>query len=207
MCVAMLTNICCDAAMTEATFVRDIPALLAPLAAAGPITAAVMVSSVDGRATVAGRVGELTGKADQKVLLGAREHAAAVVVGGRTVSAEGYEGLLDDEAKARRVTRGLPPEPELVVFNRDSPSPPELWHQLRERHPDQLIVCEGGPTLLGLIVEHRLLDQLVLCVSPQIVGDDSQKRLLEHAAPLDQELELLATTIAEGFLFLRYGLR
>jgi riboflavin biosynthesis pyrimidine reductase len=193
--------------MTEAAFVRDIPALLEPLTSAGPLTAAVMVTSVDGRATVSGRVGELTGSADQQLLLGAREHAAAVVVGGRTVRAEGYEGLLGDDAKARRQARDLPPEPELVVFTRASPSPPELWRELRERHPEQLIVCEGGPTVLGLIVEHRLLDQLVLCVSPQIVGDDAQKRLLSHAGELGVDLKLLAATAAEGFLFLRYGLR
>jgi riboflavin biosynthesis pyrimidine reductase len=192
--------------MTEAAYVRDIPALLEPLTSAGPLTAAVMVASVDGRATVGGRVGELTGGADQRVLLGAREHAAAVVVGGRTVRAEGYEGLLGDDAKARRQARRLPPEPELVVFTRASPSPPELMRQLRERHPDRLIVCEGGPTLLGLLVEHRLLDQLVLCVSPQIVGDDAQKRLLSHSGALGVDLQLLAATAAEGFLFLRYRL-
>lgn len=192
--------------MTEAAYVRDIPALLQPLTSAGPLTIAVMVASVDGRATVGGRVGELTGSADQRLLLGAREQAAAVVVGGRTVRAEGYEGLLGDDAQDRRSARGLPPEPELVVFTRASPSPPELWRELRERHPDQLIVCEGGPTALGLIVEHRLLDQLLLCVSPQIVGDDAQKRLLSHADVLDLELELLAATASEGYLFLRYGL-
>lgn len=192
--------------MAQASFVNDIPALLEPLTSPGPLTAAVMVTSVDGRATVGGRVGDLTGSADQQVLLGAREHAAAVVVGGRTVSAEGYVGLLGDDAKARRQARGLPAEPELVVFTRASPDPPELWHELHERHPGGLIVCEGGPTLLGLVIEHRLLDQLVLCVSPQIVGDDSEKRLLTHAGPLDVNLRLLAATVAEGFLFLRYGL-
>lgn len=192
--------------MTEAPFAHDVTSFLDPIAGAGPITAAVMVSSVDGRATVSGRVGELTGPADQQVLLGAREHAAAVVVGGRTVRAEGYVGLLGDEAKARRQAKGLPPEPELVIFTRASPSLPELWGQLRERHPDGLIVCEGGPTLLGLIVEHRLLDQLVLCISPQIIGDDSQKRLLEHGGPFDVRLELLNAGTSEGFLFLRYGL-
>jgi len=192
--------------MTQAAFARDIPAFLEPLTHAGPLTVAVMVTSVDGRATVGGRVGELTGRADQQVLLGAREHAAAVVVGGRTVRAEGYEGLLGDEAKARRESRGLPSEPELVVFTRASPSPPELWRELRERHPGGLIVSEGGPTLLGFIVEHGLLDQLVLGISPQIVGDDTEKRLLSHASALDVQLELLAATAADGFLFLRYGL-
>lgn len=193
--------------MAEAIFTPDIEGFLAPLQGAVPITVAVMVSSVDGRATVGGRVGELTGPADQRVLLGAREQAAAVVVGGHTVRAEGYVGLLGEEAKARRQARGLPPEPELVVFTRASPSLPELWRQLRQRHPEGLIVCEGGPTLLGLIVEQRLLDQLVLCISPQLIGDDSQKRLLEHAGELEQPLTLLTTTISEGFLFLRYGLR
>ncbi len=193
-------------AMTEAAFTDDIPSFLEPLAGAGPITVAVMVSSVDGRATVSGRVGELTGPADQQVLLGAREMAAAVVVGGRTVRAEGYVGLLGDDAKARRQARGLTAEPELVVFTRASPDPPTLWQQLRERHPGGLIVCEGGPTLLGMIVEHRLLDQLVLCLSPQIVGDDTQKRLVQHGGELEVRLELLAATPSDGFLFLRYGL-
>lgn len=192
--------------MPDASFAEDLPGFLAPLDDPGPVTVAVMVSSVDGRATVEGRVGELTGSADQQVLLGARERAAAVVVGERTVRAEGYVGLLGDEAKERRQSKGLPPEPELVIFTRASPPLPELWRQLRERYPDDLIVSEGGPTLLGMIVEHRLLDQLVLCVSPQLVGDDSQKRLLQHGAPLGVGLELLTATTTDGFLFLRYGL-
>lgn len=192
--------------MDETAFEPDIPSFLEPLTQAGPITLAVMVSSVDGRATVGGKVGELTGTADQQVLLGVREHAAAVVVGATTVHVEGYEGLLGDDAKARRRARGLPPEPELVPFSRESPPMDELWRQLRERHPDGLIVCEGGPTVLGLVVEHGLLDQLVLCLSPKIVGDDLQKRVIAHAAPLDVNLRLLAVADHESFLFLRYGL-
>jgi riboflavin biosynthesis pyrimidine reductase len=71
-----------------------------------------------------------------------------------------------------------------------------------------VVVCEGGPTLLGMLVEHRLLDQLVLCVSPQIVADDTQRRLLEqHDPPHGLELELLALTNGGGFLFARYGAR
>ena len=192
--------------MTDARFEQTIPAFVESLTNAGAITVAVMVSSVDGRATVGGKVGDLTGSADQQVLLGAREHAAAVVVGATTVHVEGYEGLLDDEAKARRRERGLPAEPELVPFSRESPPMDELWRQLRERHPDGLIVCEGGPTVLGLVVEHGLLDQLVLCLSPKIVGDDLQKRVLAHAAPLDANLRLLALATHDSFLFLRYGL-
>jgi riboflavin biosynthesis pyrimidine reductase len=132
--------------------------------------------------------------------------AAAVVVGGRTVRAEGYEGLLGEEAKRRRAERGLPPEPELVIFTHASPGPAELWQEIRQRHPEGLIVCEGGPTLLGMIVKQRLLDQLIVGISPQIVGDDSQKRLLQHAEPLGVDLTLLAAAADDGFVFLRYGL-
>jgi riboflavin biosynthesis pyrimidine reductase len=194
--------------VSEPAYEADIDTFLAGIVAAGAITVAVMVSSVDGRATIGGRVGALTGGPDQQVLLGTRERAAAVVVGGRTVRAEGYDDLLGDEAKARREARGLPAEPELVVFTRASPSLPELWAQLRARYPDGLIVCEGGPTLLGMLVEHRLLDELTLCVSPMLVADDTQKRVLEgHTGALDVKLQLLALTSAEDFLFLRYGLR
>jgi riboflavin biosynthesis pyrimidine reductase len=183
----------------------DIEGFLAPLRGVGTLTAAVMVTSVDGRATIAGRVGELTGDADQQVLLGAREAAAAVIVGASTIAAEGYDRLLDDDARARRQARGLPAEPELVSFSRSGPPLPELMAGLRQRHPDALLVCEGGPRVLGLLVAERLLDQLVLGVSPLIVGDDEQKRLLECEQTLGARLELLALTVSGGHLFLRYA--
>lgn len=192
--------------MPEGIFQHDVPSFMKKVTDAGAMTVAVMVTSVDGRATVHGRVGALTDSADQEVLLGAREAAAAVVVGGNTLRAEGYDRLLGDRARARRQAKGLPPEPELVPFTRASPPLPELMSQLRERDPDGLIVCEGGPTVLGFMIENRLLDQLVLGISPRIVGDHSQKRILEHVGPLDVKLDLLGATASEGFLFLRYGL-
>ena len=183
----------------------DVESFLAPLRGAGPLTVAVMVSSVDGRATIAGRVGELTGEADQRVLLGAREAAAAVIVGASTVAAEGYDRLLDDEARARRQAHGMTSEPELVSVSRSGPPPAALMADLRERHPDALLVCEGGPHLLGLMVSERLIDQLVLGIAPLLVGDDSQKRLLELEQPLGIELELLDLARSGDHLFLRYG--
>ncbi len=185
----------------------DLKAFVAKLGDAGALTVAVMVSSVDGRATVDGRVGDLTGSADQQVLLGARELASALLVGGNTVRSEGYDRLLDDDARARRSSRGLPPEPELVVFTRDSGDLADVWGDLRARYPSGLIVCEGGPTLLGLVVERGLLDQMVLCLSPRLVGGDTEKRVIEHAGPLSRDLELLAVASADGFLFLRYRIR
>jgi len=178
---------------------------LAPLANLTATTSAMMVTSVDGRATIDGKVGALTGTPDQRVLLTLREHAAAVVIGSGTKDAEGYDGLLDDEAKARRVARGMPDEPELVVISRDGPAPQETFTTLRERYPDGLIASEGGPTLLGLELEHGLIDELIICVSPMIVGGDHEKQIVAHPATLGIKLELIDSTISDGFVFLRYG--
>jgi riboflavin biosynthesis pyrimidine reductase len=82
-------------------------------------TVAVMVSSVNGVIAIDGRVGALTGKADQGVLLGLRERSVAVLVGAATVRAEGYDSLLGKEARARRAALGLPEQPELCVIGRD----------------------------------------------------------------------------------------
>jgi riboflavin biosynthesis pyrimidine reductase len=221
--------------MTEIIEPSDLTALIAPLADAGPLTVAVMVTSADGRATVNGRVGGLTGEADQKILLGLRELAAVVVVGGTTVRNEGYDRLLDGDARAAGRARGLPPEPAFLVVTRSAAGLPQGaeaftlpahpdgspdvragWREIRARHGDGLIVCEGGPSLLTMLAAQHVLDQLVLCVSPQLVGGTG-KRLIEPAespGPIDAanppsgfplKLEPLAVATAEGFVFVRYG--
>lgn len=193
--------------MTSPHEMSDLDGLIAGVGAAGAIAVAVMVTSVDGRATVKGRVGNLTGESDQKLLLGLRELASAVVVGAATVRAEGYGRLLDRAAQARRGKRGMAPEPELVPVDKDGPGVTAIWKDLRGRYADGLILCEGGPTILGLVAGAGLLDQLVLSVSPKIIGGDGEKRVIEHAEPLRVELELLTVANADGSLFLRYGVR
>ncbi|HTW11553.1 MAG TPA: dihydrofolate reductase family protein [Solirubrobacteraceae bacterium] len=199
--------------------------LIAPLADAGAVTVAVMVTSADGHATVGGHVGGLTGEADQEVLLGVRELADAVVVGATTVRVEGYEGLLDEPARARRRERGLPEEPELIVATRmagalpkgaravtapvDADGHPDfapVWREIRAQHHG-LIACEGGPTLLGQLLRLRLVDQLVLGISPMLVGGGDEKRLLDHTEELGLALEVLAVRVAGDFVFVRYGAR
>lgn len=213
----------------------DLLGLIAPLADAGPLTVAVMVTSADGRATIGGRVGALTGAADQRILLGLRELAAVVVVGGRTVRNEGYHRLLDDDGRAARRARGLPPEPTFLVAThspaglpqgaraftlparRDgSPDVQAGWREIRARYGDGVIVCEGGPSLLTMLAAQGVLDQLVLCISPQLVGGVG-KRLIEptedpgpsgsanRASGFPLRLEPLAVVATDDFVFVRYG--
>lgn len=191
-----------------------------------------MVSSIDGIVAVGGHVGGLTAAADQRLLLGMREQARAVVVGAATVRAEGYGGLLPAAAQQRRASAGLPPQPELVVI---SPSPdgvsgteattapglrlrvesppanrdgaPDLHAVsagIRERHGPGLIVWEGGPTILRMAIAQGVLDELFLAISPMLAGQGLPLAGPETVAT--QRLHLLDAVAAEDYVFLRYGL-
>jgi riboflavin biosynthesis pyrimidine reductase len=68
-----------------------------------PAIAINMVTSVDGATTLGGRVGLLTGPADQALLRRLREESDAVLVGAATVRAEAYSRLLRDESRELRL--------------------------------------------------------------------------------------------------------
>lgn len=76
-----------------------------------------MVSSIDGAATIHGRVGELTGETDQQVLTTLRMLADVVLVGAGTVRAEGYGPIeVDKTWLKRRKAAGQQPVPPLAVI-------------------------------------------------------------------------------------------
>ena len=151
---------------------RDLKPLLEPLT--GDLNVAVMVTSLDGIVAIDGRVGGLTGDADQRMLLSLRERALAVVVGGATVRAEGYAALLPAAAQKTRAGAGRNPQPELVIISRSpigaagteaalatdldllvdvppatadgEPDLRAVSDGIRDRHGPGLAVWEGGPT-------------------------------------------------------------
>jgi riboflavin biosynthesis pyrimidine reductase len=78
-----------------------------------------MVTSVDGAATVEGRVGVLSGTADHTLLHELRALSDVLLVGAGTIRAEGYGPLrLTDEQKRRRAEAGLQEVPRLAVLTR-----------------------------------------------------------------------------------------
>jgi riboflavin biosynthesis pyrimidine reductase len=71
-----------------------------------------MVSSADGRATLKGRSGPLSGQADRELFHALRAPVDAVLVGAGTVRAERYGRLIRDEtARLARREHGLAQEP------------------------------------------------------------------------------------------------
>lgn len=88
-----------------------------------PRVAAVMIASIDGQATVAGRSRGLGHPLDRALMRSLRASADAVLVGAATVRAERYARLFDAEDVAARVAAGLPERPPLVVATRSGDVP------------------------------------------------------------------------------------
>jgi riboflavin biosynthesis pyrimidine reductase len=74
----------------------------------------------------------------------------------------------------------------------------------------QVILAEGGPTLLGELLKDGLIDELFLTVSPRLFGrwqGDGRKSLVEGVDLSGRQLELLSASRHESHLYLRYDLR
>jgi riboflavin biosynthesis pyrimidine reductase len=77
-----------------------------------------MISTLDGRATLAGRSGALGGAADHALFHGLRGAVDAVLVGAATVRAERYGRMIADPAmRSARRERGLPDEPLACIVS------------------------------------------------------------------------------------------
>lgn len=77
-----------------------------------------MVSTVDGRATLGGRSGTISGPADRALFHALRAAVDAVLVGAGTVRMERYGRLIHDESVRRlRSDRGLPEEPLACIVS------------------------------------------------------------------------------------------
>jgi riboflavin biosynthesis pyrimidine reductase len=77
-----------------------------------------MVSTVDGRASLGGRSGPLSDRADRALFHGLRSAVDAVLVGAGTVRTEHYGRIIPDAARrALRVQRGLSEEPLACIVS------------------------------------------------------------------------------------------
>ena len=77
---------------------------------------------------------------------------------------------------------------------------------LRARHAARLVLCEGGPTLLGQLIEQRAVDELFLTLAGKLAGGAGPGIVagLQLTDPL--AVSLLWLLEQDGSLFLRYRL-
>ena len=68
------------------------------------------------------------------------------------------------------------------------------------------MLCEGGPTVVGMLVTEGLLDELFLTFSPLLVGGGDAPRITMGPAALEPPARMALRRVLEdeGVLFLRY---
>jgi len=187
-----------------------------------PWVSGIMVSSLDGRATLEGTSRKLGGPQDLQMLLALRRRADALIVGPGTVAAEGYGPL---PCPAVLVSRSfeLPweaglfaaPGQRVLLYTRADGSVPDLpadveivpqddlravLADLRTRGIERLL-CEGGPTINRALLDAGLLDELFLTLSPVVSGEGPPIVADGPSAPLT----LRSVATADGDLYLRYS--
>ena len=167
-----------------------------------------MVTSVDGRATVNGRVGDLTGDADQKVLLGVRELAAAVVVGGRHRPRRGLRPAARRSRPGPARGQGTPARARARAGHKDGPGVTAIWKPAARALPGRPDRLRGRPD--GARSGRRApacSTSLLLSVSPRIVGGDAREaRDRTRRSARRRARTAAASQRARASLFLRYGL-
>lgn len=149
--------------------------------------------------------------AELRAQLGLRRHPLLVVV---TASGEidPQQPALRDAlivttpAGEARLRGTLPPGARVVAPDAARVSPRVLLDLL---HADglQAILTEGGPSVLGELLEAGLVDELFLTTAPRLFGrapGDGRKSLVDGVDLGGQPLGLASVRRHESYLFLRY---
>ncbi|MBI1843183.1 MAG: pyrimidine reductase family protein [Actinobacteria bacterium] len=110
--------------------------------------------------------------------------------------------ILTCEAAGERLTADASAVANVVVAGREQVDLARALQVLRQRGTD-VVLCEGGPALLGQLVELDLVDELCLTISPMLVGDQGP-RILTAMSPQRRAAEPLTILEEDGCLFLRY---
>lgn len=153
--------------------------------------------------------------AELRRTLGLAEEPRLVVVTGSGELDPASPALRDaivatTQAGEKRLAGTLAPTARLVAFEAgDRMSLAPLFEFLRAEKME-LVLTEGGPTLVGTLIAEHLLDELFLTVSPRLFGryaGDARKALVEGVNLAGTALELSSVRRQGSHLFLRYGLR
>lgn len=187
-----------------------------------------MIQSADGHATREGRSEALAvDRADRTLFLALRERVDAVLAGTGTIGAENYRRLIPEpERRARRAAAGLAPDPLAVVLTRsghlpdaplltdpdqpraiyegDEADPVTALRDVRAAHGVRTLLCEGGPSLNRTLIGAGVVDELLLSLSPVLVGGPGKSAVAGDPLPDAIPMELLSMYEHMGTLFLRY---
>jgi riboflavin biosynthesis pyrimidine reductase len=95
---------------------------------------------------------------------------------------------------------------QVVAVDADTLTVASVLADLRARHGARLVLCEGGPTMLGQLIGERVLDELFLTLAGKLAGGDGPTIVSGLTAPQPLALSLRWLLEQDGSLFARYGL-
>ena len=105
-------------------------------------------------------------------------------------------------------TAGLGAQVELVRLDPGELTLTTMMRRLRSDYDVRSLLCEGGPTLFGALLQEGLADELFLSLSPKLTGGGNAPAITSGPELADlRELELISALELESSLFLRYALR
>jgi riboflavin biosynthesis pyrimidine reductase len=146
---------------------------------------------------------------ERRAALGLAEEPTVLVVS-RELSLPPEIPLLQDPAAEVRILTwseaeipSLPANIDVIRLSRDAPS---LRSALAAAHAAGIgsVVCEGGPTLLGLLIAEDLLDELVVTTAPMFVGAGEEPVVAALTAQPPRQYRLVALYCGDDYAFARY---
>ncbi len=213
-----------EAGVHAATYLGGLARVLPP---DRPLVRSNFVSSLDGNATFDGRSTPLSDSGDRALFHALRANADAILAGTGTLAAEGYRPAgkpVVTITRSGKLPSDIPlfsqPEGRVIVF---SGQPPDLagvradvtveplvdiataLATLRSRHGIDVLLCEGGPGLLGEMIRAQLIDELFLTLAAKLAGGSAGPSMTSgDPAPELISMELASIVEREGTLYLRY---
>jgi riboflavin biosynthesis pyrimidine reductase len=186
------------------------------------------VTTIDGAAYDAHGVTEsLGGKADEQVFAMLRSLADVVIVGAGTARIESY-GPADTPIVVVSHSLNLPPklhQPGIIVATtREAPakrverlraSGAEVlergigaiaWSEMLDEFEARgwrKVLCEGGPTVFGELIEADLIDELCLTIAPVLEAGEAP-RIAHSVVPVARGMELAFAEPVGDVLFTRW---
>ena len=105
-------------------------------------------------------------------------------------------------------TSTLAAQPEVVRVDPGELTLTTVMRRLRSSYDVRSLLCEGGPTLFGALLQEDLVDELFVSLAPKVTGGGNAPAI--SAGPELAELCALSIVWAlelEGTLYLRYAVR
>lgn len=195
-----------------------------------PYVGVCMVTSLDGTVVVGGGSGGLGNAHDVEVLVTLRRLADLVLVGAGTAKGEGYgkpskagqrigvvtnSGRVDLDRElftsgagfvvTARSTRLDDSRVEVLRAGDERVDIVEAVSRLGEVVPGvSYVQAEGGPVLNGSLIDHDLVDELDLTLSPHLVGGDGPRLTAGASERLRRFAPAHLLCDDEGFVFSRW---